>query len=390
MLSNFKNHLPHYFTTHPNREVTEVYWFTIISNLALSMVFIFEPVYLYTLGYDFTKIMEFFLMVYIWYAALVVFGAKFASHYGYKHAIFLSNIFFVMYWFGLYFIKANSLLFYVTPIFFALQKSWFWPAFNADIAVNAKRSQRGREIGVLTALVQVAFIGGPLLGGVISERFGFSSLFIAAGALVLLSSYPLFSSPDIYAKREFTFKRLWQVCRKYFRNFFGYWGFAEDLMLMSLWPIYMYIVVRDFESLGLISTIATIVGTVIMLYVGMIIDRQGGRHRIILESSVFYAMTWVLRFLASGVALVLGFDILTKAAKNVLNVPMNSLTYENAAVDGESGLAYSVFFEFSLAIGKIVTALASIAILAYTNNIFLVFAFVGILTMFYGLLRKHA
>ena len=161
-------------------------------------------------------------------------------------------------------------------------------------------------------------------------------------------------------------------------------------MLMSLWPIYMYIVVGDFENLGLLSTIATIVGTVIMLYVGTLIDKQGGRHTIIMESSVVYGITWILRFLAQGVALVLGFDILTKAAKNIINVPMNSLTYENAAVDGENGMAYSVFFEFSLAVGKIITALASIVILTYTNDIFLVFAFVGILTLFYGLLRKHA
>src|SRR3989344_1963911 len=389
MLSNFKNHFPHYFSTHPNREITEVYWFTIISNLALSMVFIFEPIYLYTQGFSLVRIMTFFLIVYLCYIVLVGFGAKFASRFGYKHAIFFSNIFIAIYWFGLFFITVHPAFFYIVPIFFALQKSWFWPAFDADLSVNAGQGQRGREISVMTALVQVAFIGGPLLGGVISERFGFLYLFVAASLLIMLSSIPLFASPDIYAKHEFTFAKLWRVLRKYPKNFFGYWGFAEDLMLMSLWPIYMYLVVWNFENLGLISTIATIVGTVIMLYVGTLIDRQGGRHTIIFESSVVYGATWILRFLAQGVALVLGFDIMTKAAKNIINVPMNSLTYENAAVDDDNGLAYSVFFEFSLSVGKIVTALAAIAILSWTNNIFLVFAFVGVLTMFYGLLRKN-
>ena len=98
-----------------------------------------------------------------------------------------------------------------------------------------------------------------------------------------------------------------------------------------------------------------------------------------------------MRFAAQGVALVLGFDILTKTAKNILDVPMISLTYENASIDGpDHAIAYCVFFEFSLAFGKVLTCLASIAILTLTNNIYLVFGLVGILTMFYGLLRKHA
>ena len=181
------------------------------------------------------------------------------------------------------------------------------------------------------------------------------------------------------------------MLRKYRSNFFGYWGFAEDLMIMSLWPVYMFMVIGNFENIGIVSTIATVIGTVVMLYVGRLIDKQGGRHRIIFESSVVYAATWILRFVSQGVALVLGFDILTKALKNILNVPINSLTYENASTDGpDHAVAYSVFFEFSLAVGKVITSLASILILSLTNNIYLVFAFAGILTMFYGFLRKHA
>jgi|SRR3989344_1272141 len=391
MLSSFRNRLPHYFTTHPSREVKEVYWFTIISNMALSMVFIFEPIYLYTLGYSLTKIMVFYLLVYSSYLFLITFGAKFAGRFGYKHAIFLSNIFFVAYWFTLYGIKFHPWLFFVSPIFFAMQKSLFWPAYDADIALFSAKGQRGREVGMLTSLVQIAFIAGPLVGGMISEKFGFMVLFIASSALIMLSTYPLFSSPEIYSPHQFTFGKLLEMLRKYRSNFFGYWGFAEDLMIMSLWPVYMFMVIGNFENIGIVSTIATVIGTVVMLYVGRLIDKQGGRHRIIFESSVVYAATWILRFLSQGVALVLGFDILTKALKNILNVPINSLTYENASTDGpDHAVAYSVFFEFSLAVGKVITSLASILILSLTNNIYLVFAFAGILTMFYGFLRKHA
>lgn len=392
MLFSFKNRLPHYFSTHPSREVKEVYWYTIISNMALSMVFIFEPIYLYTLGYSLISIMWFYVMVYSWYLLLVSLGAKFASKFGFKHSIFLSSIFFVCYWFSLFFIKDSPALFFVAPFFFAMQKSWFWPAYDADMALFSAKKQRGREVGMLFSLVQIAFIAGPVLGGIISESFGFLTLFAAASILMILSAYPLFTSPEVYSRHEFKLKNLTAMFRKYPSNFLGYWGYAEDLMVMSLWPIYMYIVVNDFFDLGLISTIATIIGTVIMLYVGRLIDRYGHRHRLIFEASVVYGATWIVRFLAQGVALVLTFDILNKGAKNIVSVPVNAITFERGSDDGpDHAIAYSVFYEFSLAAGKVFTALLAIVILSLTANLFtglfLTFAVVGALTMFYGFLK---
>ena len=127
------------------------------------MVFIFEPIYLYTLGYSLVEIMWFYVQVYVWYALLVSFGAKFAGRYGYKHSIFVSNLFYIAYWLVFFSVKAHPVLFFAAPIFFALQKSWFWPAYNADVALSALKVQVGREVGMLFTLVQVGFVIGPFL-----------------------------------------------------------------------------------------------------------------------------------------------------------------------------------------------------------------------------------
>ena len=124
-----------------------------------------------------------------------------------------------------------------------------------------------------------------------------------------------------------------------------------------------------------------------MLYVGRLGDKQD-KKEIILKSSVFYGVTWVLRFLAIDVPGVVLFETLTKTGKAATDVSMRSLTFEKGAGRGpDYAIAYNVFYEFSLAIGKIVTCLAAIAILAFTGNVYLVFALAGILTMFYGFLK---
>lgn len=378
---------PHYFEQHLNREVTEIYWHTILNSLALSLVFIFEPIYLYSIGYNLIHILWFYVEVYVFYILFITLGAKFASAFGYKHSIFVSNIFYVIYWAALFLIKSHPALFWIAPLFFALQKSWFWPADNAEISLSSIQVQRGREIGVLQALIQLAFIVGPFLGGFVSQELGFLTLFIFAAGLMLFSVYPLFTSPEVYSRHEFKFKNLWAVFQNHKSNFFGYWGYAEDLMVQSLWPVYIFMIIPNFFEVGAITTIATVIGTVLMLYIGRLADKTNKR-RLIEFGAIAYGVTWFFRFLARGLAGVLTFDILTKTGKDITSVPMVSLTYEHAGSRGpDYAIAYSVFYEFSLSVGKLVTAFAALAILGSGGSIYWVFALTGGLTMFYKLLK---
>lgn len=377
----------YYFSHHLNREVKEVFWHSLLSGLALSLVFIFEPIYLYSLGYSLPRILWFYAMVYVWYMLLVSLGAKFASHYGYKHSILVSNIFYVIYWIVLFSVKASPMMFFVAPVFFALQKSWFWPAYDAELSLSSARTERGREVGVQQSLLQIGFIAGPIIGGALSQKFGFLALFITAATVLMVSVYPLFKSPEVYSQHEFKLKNLWTMFRRYPRNFFGYFGYAEDMMVMSLWPIYMFMVVPSFFEIGTISTVATLLGTVIMLYMGRLTDRAD-KHSLIRWSAVLYGLTWIFRFAGSGIGGVLGFDIATKTGKNILNVPMLALTFERAGGrGGDQAIAYSVFYEFSLSFVKILMCLAAIAILGAGGSILWVFALAGVLTLFYGFLK---
>lgn len=384
----FFSHHPHYFSTHVNREVKEVYWATAIATFALSLVFIFEPIYLYTLGYSLVEILWFYFFVYCWYSGLVCFSAKITSRIGYKHSIFISNIFYVLYWITLFFVGTYDLLFFVAPLFFALQKCFFWPAYNADIALGSAKQQTGREVGALFSEIELISVIAPLIGGAISSFLGFGALFGLASILILGSVIPLFRSPDIYNRHKFTFKNFAKVIKNHAWNFFGYWGYAEDLMIMSIWPIFIFIAVGQFFGVGALSTVTSLVATALMLYVGSLTDKMAKRP-LIQIASIYYGLTWVFRFLAETVASVFVFDALHKFGKATVNVSMVSLTYEIAAKKGvDQAFAYSVFYEFSLAIGKIVTALAAIAILVYFGNIHYVFILAGLMTMLYGLLRK--
>lgn len=381
---------PHYFSYELNREVVELYWNTALSNLSVNLIYIFEPIFLFNLKYSLVQIMFFYVIVYTTYVLSILPINKIASYIGYKHSILISTIIYAGYWIVLYQIKFHPNLFFIAPILFGIEKSFFWPSYNADIAISMAKEQRGREVGVLFSLIELVAIIGPIVGGFVSFTFGFPILFFMSAALMLASAYPLFRSPEIYTKHQFRFKNFRSIIRKYPQNFFAYWGYAEDLMLMSLWPLFVFIIVPHLFSVGIIITFASLIAVMVMLYLGRLIDANK-RNQILPVASVFYGLTWMFRMLAVGISGVIGFDVLTRLGKAMVNIPLLSQTFKLAGAKGpDHAIAYAVFFEFSLAFGKILTALIAIWILSATASITNVFIVVGVLTMFYGFLKNGA
>ncbi len=376
-----------YFSHELNREVVELYWNTAFANLAINLTYIFEPIFLYKLGYSLPQIMFYYVIVYVAYAMLIVPITTITSKIGYKHAMLISAIVYIFYWASLYQITFYPSLFFIAPILFGIQKSFFWPPYNADVAISNIKDQRGREVGVLFSVVELVAILGPIIGGLISHHLGFPVLFSMAAFLMLGSIYPLFLTPEVYTRHRFQFKNLWAIIKKYPQNFFGYWGYAEDLMLMSLWPIFIYLVVPEVFSIGVIVTVATVIAVVVMLYLGKLIDKYKDIPFLGI-AAIFYSFTWIFRPAALNLAGIVTFDTLTRLGKAAVNVPLLAKTFELGGLRGpDFAIAYTVFFEFSLAIGKVVTALIAIWILSTTGSITHVFLAAGIMTVLYALVR---
>ncbi|MEK7161770.1 MAG: hypothetical protein AAB729_03720, partial [Patescibacteria group bacterium] len=76
MFLNF--HLPHYFSKSVRREMGQLYASSAISNFALSIITLFEPIFLYTvLHFSVPKILMFMAVVYAVYILFIPIGGKF-------------------------------------------------------------------------------------------------------------------------------------------------------------------------------------------------------------------------------------------------------------------------------------------------------------------------
>lgn len=380
----FKFRLPHYFTSKLHTEVKELYAATAIADLALATMLIFEPVFLYEmLHFTISEVLLFFAAVYAWYVLLIPFGAKFATRFGFKHALIASVPFQLLYWAALYFSPQHPQLIWVATLLYGLEKTFYWPAFHAVVARFANQGQVAREFSFLTSIIQVAQIFGPFAGGIIAQVAGGQTLLVFAGIIYALSVIPLFAHKDTSPGRAYKFRDTLRLYKTQWSKMLGYWGFGEELLALTIWPISIYLATEGYGATGAVVTIAAAASAVISLYLGKWTDSHPKRP-LIRFGSFLTALSWFARPFFPTNQGVLVSDTTARVAKNVVFIPVCTVTYERA--ESSSIVPYVVFFEQSLAIGKLLTALLAIALFYIFESYSALFISAGLISLLYGLL----
>lgn len=391
MLHFVKSFLPH----NMRRQVKELFIFTTLINLALALVMIFEPIYLYKIGYGLHDIMIFYFVVYVLYFVLAPLGAKFAHRLGYEQSMLIGSIFFIIFYVALFFIALYPFLFYVTPVLFAIQKMFYWPAYHANFARFSGPKEEGREISAITVAVSLVFIIGPVLAGFIISQWGYGVLFTVASIIFLSSNIPTLITREKLSLPEFSYRRAYRYLfsRENRQSFFGYIGFGEEFVAMIIWPIFISIVVADIFNLGLIVTLATLITTLVIFYVGKLTD-YSNKRKVLSLGSYIYALAWFFRIFIVNIAGVFFVDTLSRLGKDIISVPLVALAYEKAkeqeADKAGAAMGRVLFFEMGLIVGKIIAIVGIYLLTLFISDeplaFKITFIMAGAMTLLYMLL----
>ena len=370
-------------------EIRELFASTLILNFGLALIFIFEPIYLFRLGYSLQQIMLFWVMVYFFYVLWIPLGAKVSEKFGYEHTMFYGTFFWILLYLGLYLIEAHSIFFYITPLFYAAQKSLYWPAYHANFSKYSDDSEEGREIGMLSILTSLTFIIGPVIGGFILHQWGFHILFIIVAIIFLLSNVPMLLTKERFVSEpvdyEYSYKKLFE--KKNRKKFFAYLGFGEEILVVVVWPIFISLFIEDMLSIGGLVAITTFITMIATLIIGRLSDKINKRT-ILRGGAIFYSISWFLRMVIQGQWGVFLVDGMSRISKNTVSVPLTAITYENAK--SHKVMSQVLVFELSLAIGKLLTCVLVFALLSIFSGgllpFYIVFITAGIATWLYALL----
>jgi MFS family permease len=377
------------------RQVRELFIQTTLVNFALAMVMIFEPIYLYQIGYSLQRIMFFYLLTYVLYFLIMPLGGKFSRAKGYELGIFWGTFLFIVFYLSLFLIGKYPILFYISPVILAVQKMFYWPAYHADFAHFSENTEEGREISFMNIASSLVYIIGPALAGFIIITWGYGALFMVASALFLGSNFFTLITKEKFEPHDFPYRKTYQNLfnRKNRNELLAYIGFGEEFVVLVIWPIFISLIIVDVFDLGLVVALATLITTIVTLYIGRLSDLKSKR-KILGLGSVFYSLGWFVRLLVSNTLGVFFVDTISRLGKNTLSVPLMSITYGKAKEINETGekniMNTVVFFEMSLVVGKILAILAIyLALFFIADEVFafkLTFILAGSMSLLYLLL----
>lgn len=382
----FRNFYYKYFANGLTRQVKELFWSTAILDFAASAVGIFEPIYLYTLGFSVSQIILFFIAVYVFYFLILPLGGKFARARGYEHSILFSTPFLILYYLSLFAIPYHQFFIVSAVISLAIQKTLYWPGYHADFARFGIDGARGREISNLVVLSSLVSILGPAFGGIVIETVGFKVLFIIASFLILISNLPLLVTPEKFEPVPFSYKEAMKnlVKPENRRQFFAYMGFGEEHIASFLWPIFIFLMVKEYVSIGFLISASVLVATVLTLYIGRVTDEES-RHEVLKIGTIFTFFTWLMRILVvSGLGVFMA-DSLYRISRRVLGVPLIAITYDQAKKT--SVMKNIIFFQMALVLGKLlISVLTLILLFFFPSSWIAIFVLAAAMTLLYAFL----
>jgi len=201
----------------------------------------------------------------------------------------------------------------------------------------------------------------------------------------LVSNIPMLLTKEEVISSHFDYWKTYELLfdRSKRRQLVAYLGFGEELLAMTIWPIFIYLVVRDFLGLGLLTAGAVFVTTVVFLLIGKLSD-QNDRRVVSHYGTVFYFISWLIRLITRGVFGVFVVDSYSRIAKQSLLIPMTAKLYEDA--QDRSVMREVVFFEMSLVLGKLLALVVALVILEFFmpgwNAMFVLGALMTLLYLF--------
>lgn len=188
-------------------ELAELYASMLLRSLATSLIGLFVPIYLHSLGYGVRTIFGFYI---IFFGSRVVFdiiSALVVARVGPKHTIALSTLANIVFLVLLLTLKELAWPLPFVALVGTATNSLFFIAFHTDFSKIKHPTHGGKELGYVTMLEKLGWVLGPLVGGIVATVWSPKYTIVVAILLFVTSLVPLFMSNEpVKAHQHITIK----------------------------------------------------------------------------------------------------------------------------------------------------------------------------------------
>jgi len=329
------------------RESTQFFVSVAIRSLAIGMVAIFEPVYLYLrFGNSIAHVLFFWAAVSGIFALVAVFGGRAMEKFGLKRTMLLSNFFYFAFYICLFFADISIVMLPLAII------TLFWPAFHTDFIRFTKGEHRANGVSKMSIVSLCAGILSPIIGGFILAGLGYATLFVVVLMTLFTSSFPLFLSKERYEVYTDSYKKAWSRIKKNKDISFALGSLSIEAGIdFIIWPIFIFSIGVSYRQLGSISTVALILAAFFAWYIGKLSTR-GNKNILLNIGSVLLAIACALQFFVKDVITTFFAQNFYRISKTTALIPFRTILYDKAASKRGQADEYVIYREIIMHITR--------------------------------------
>lgn len=332
-----------------NGNLWKIYCSGGIRAFSISLLSLFVPLYLHQqLGYSLPETLYFFIIFAVMLAISSPLAAAFVTRYGIRKTIFLSIPLYLIYVASLY-----SLSFIPIPLYFigtvmGFSIGFYWMGMHLAFYYASDLKHRGEEVSIRDGLSIGAGTIGPIIGGFLIKYVGFNIVFLIATILLFSSGFVLLG----YTEKQMTYhfslrpalnRRQWKLLLYFISR--GGIIIAEGV----LWPLYLFVIVQDYFSLGMLGTLLTGIGALLVWFSGKWSDHLEKR-KMVRTGMILSMAYWFVLPLVNTITRAFSVTLYGAIPYGLLQAPLGALEYDQANGDIVN---YFVMREIFFCLGRI-------------------------------------
>lgn len=355
-------------------ELSELYVSSMLRMLALTLMMVFVPYFLYQNGYSIAHIFA----TYGTFFAARIFADLAAGHlvarFGPKHTMIISCLL-QIYTASLFLLVPDvKIPGWVIGIPWGMAASCYFVSYHVEFSKIKHTVHAGKELGYMHIMEKIGAIAGPLIGGFAASVFGSRYIFIFAAVVLMASLWPLFlSSEPVKTHQKLNYKDF--PVHKVLSDIRAYCALGvENTLCINVWPLYLGIFALSGEvyaQLGILTSAAVLASLYSAYAIGKFIDVRNGRQ-LLRISALANAATYIVRPFVTGLVPALAVNVLNDTVTTGYRMPFLKGMY--AAADDLPGyrIVYISSMEAIASVAK-ATVWFMLAILALGMNTYPIF-----------------
>lgn len=292
-------------------ELGELYVSMMFRNLAISLIGVFVPIYLYQLGIGLQTILLFYATIFGFRVVWDFVCAFIVARIGPKHTMAISYALQIVMLSLLVSLDRYNLPLWLIALFAAMSSGLFFISYHVDFSKIKHSKHGGKELGFMVFMERLGTVIGPIIGGILATIFDVKYSFFAAITFFLIGIIPMFMSGEpVKTKQIIHFRDL--PIRRIRRDLITYSALGvENNVCLVIWPLFIatFVLVGSvYLKIGIITALGALMTVTAARIIGKLIDEHKGRS-LLRISLIGNIMLHMARIFTNSFGYALGLNV---------------------------------------------------------------------------------